>query len=60
MFPDNVLTFPDLKGYEDWSVVSSAPTDEVLKVVVANPTMIEAYKSAFRALASLSRMAPRL
>ena len=26
-------------------MVSSARTDEVLKVVVANPTMIEAYKS---------------
>jgi hypothetical protein len=26
-------------------VVSSARTDEVLKVIVANPTMIEAYKA---------------
>jgi Cytochrome P460 len=32
------------KGYEDWSVVSSARTDEVLKVIVANPAMINAYK----------------
>ena len=29
---------------EDWAVVSSARTDEVLKVIVANPIMIEAYK----------------
>src|SRR6266404_1729804 len=35
----------DFKGYEDWAVVSSARTDEVLKVIVANPTMIEAYKA---------------
>jgi hypothetical protein len=35
----------DLKRYEDWAVVSSARTDEVLKVIVANPTMIEAYKA---------------
>jgi hypothetical protein len=39
------IAFSDFKGYEDWSVVSSARTDEVLKVIVANPTMIEAFKS---------------
>ena len=39
------IALADFKGYEDWSVVSSARTDEVLKVIVANPTMIEAYKS---------------
>jgi hypothetical protein len=39
------IAFSDFKGYEDWSVVSSARTDEVLKVIVANPTMIHAYKS---------------
>ncbi|HEX4408598.1 MAG TPA: cytochrome P460 family protein [Xanthobacteraceae bacterium] len=39
------IAFADFKGYEDWSVVSSARTDEVLKVIVGNPIMIEAYKS---------------
>jgi hypothetical protein len=39
------IAFSDFKGYEDWSVVSSARTDEVLKVIVANPTMINAYKA---------------
>ena len=39
------IAFSDFKGYEDWSVVSSARTDEVLKVIVANPAMIEAYKT---------------
>src|SRR5262245_59058136 len=39
------IAFFDFKGYEDWAVVSSARTDEVLKVIVANPTMIEAYKA---------------
>jgi hypothetical protein len=39
------IAFSDFKGYEDWAVVSSARTDEVLKVIVANPTMIEAYKA---------------
>jgi hypothetical protein len=39
------IAFSDFRGYEDWSVVSSAHTDDVLKVIVANPTMINAYKS---------------
>jgi len=39
------IAFADFKGYEDWSVVSSARTDEVMKVIVANPAMISAYKS---------------
>ena len=39
------IAFSDFKGYEDWSVVSSARTTEVLKVIVANPAMIAAYKS---------------
>ena len=39
------IAFSDFRGYEDWSVVSSARTDEVLKVIVANPAMINAYKS---------------
>jgi hypothetical protein len=39
------IAFADFRGYEDWSVVSSARTDEVLKVIVGNPEMIKAYKS---------------
>jgi hypothetical protein len=39
------IAFSDFRGYEDWSVVSSAQTDEVLKVIVANPAMINAYKA---------------
>jgi Cytochrome P460 len=39
------IAFSDFKGYEDWSVVSSARTDEVLKVIVANPAMIKAFKA---------------
>lgn len=39
------IAFSDFEGYEDWSVVSSARTDEVLKVIVANPSMIKAYKA---------------
>jgi hypothetical protein len=39
------IAFSDFRGYEDWAVVSSARTDEVLKVIMANPTMINAYKA---------------
>jgi hypothetical protein len=39
------IAFSDFKGYEDWPVVSSARTDEVLKVIVANPAMIKAYRA---------------
>jgi hypothetical protein len=39
------IAFSDFRGYEDWADVSSARTDEVLKVIVANPTMINAYKA---------------
>jgi Cytochrome P460 len=39
------IAFSDFRGYEDWSVVSSARTEEVLKVIVANPLMINAYKA---------------
>ena len=42
--PDGIA-FSDFRGYEDWSMVSSAHTEAVLKVIVANPAMIKAYKS---------------
>lgn len=39
------IAFSDFRGYEDWAVASSARTTEVPKVIVANPTMINAYKA---------------
>src|SRR5690242_5531953 len=39
------IAFSEFKGYEDWAMVSSARTEEVLKVIVANPAMIKAYKA---------------
>jgi hypothetical protein len=41
----NGIALSDFKGYEDWAVLSSARTDEVLKVIVANPVMIKASKA---------------
>jgi hypothetical protein len=48
------IAFSDFRGYEDWAVVSSASqgaspgamgNEAVLKVIVANPAMIKAYKA---------------
>jgi hypothetical protein len=39
------IAFSDFRGYEDWADVSSARTDEILKVIVANPIMIKAFKA---------------
>src|SRR3989449_11621255 len=43
------IAFSEFKGYEDWAVVSSARTDEVLKVIVGNPIMVAAYKAGIPA-----------
>jgi hypothetical protein len=39
------IAFSDFRGYEDWATVSSARQDQILKVIVANPKMIGAYKA---------------
>jgi len=39
------IAFSDFRGYEDWAVISSARTDERLKVIVGNPSMIKAFKA---------------
>ena len=39
------IKFSDFRGYEDWAVISSARTDEELKVIVGNPAIIKAFKA---------------
>jgi hypothetical protein len=41
----NGLSFSEFRGYENWQVVSVSQTADLLKVEVANPTMIEAYRA---------------
>jgi hypothetical protein len=41
----NGLAFADFRGYENWQVVAVSQTDDLLKVMVANPTMIGAYQA---------------
>jgi hypothetical protein len=40
------LSFSEVKGYEDWQVVGPSLTDaaSVIRVIVANPVMIKAYR----------------
>ena len=39
------LAFSDFRGYENWQVVAVSQTEDLLKVMVANPTMIDAYRA---------------
>jgi hypothetical protein len=39
------LAFSAFRGYEDWQTVSVSQTEERLKVILANPVMIEAYRA---------------
>src|SRR5271154_7253035 len=41
----NGLAFSDFRGYEDWQPVAVSQTEELLKVMVANPVMIDAYRA---------------
>jgi hypothetical protein len=41
----NGLAFSDFRGYENWQVVAVSQTEDLLKVMVANPTMINAYRA---------------
>src|ERR1700735_3741614 len=43
------LAFSDFKGYEDWQPVGPSLTDatNVIRLIVANPVMIDAYKKGF-------------
>lgn len=46
--PDG-LPFSDFKGYEDWQLISTSKTDDRMKVILGNPTIIAAYKSGIPA-----------
>ncbi len=42
--PDGV-PLSDFRGYEDWQLISTSRTDDRLKVILGNPTIIAAFKS---------------
>ena len=39
------LAFSEFRGYEDWAVVSVHHTEDLIKVVVANPVAMDAYRA---------------
>ena len=39
------LAFSDFRGYENWQPVAVSKTDEKIKLIVANPVMIDAYRA---------------
>ena len=39
------IAFADFKGYEDWAPLSAARTDDILKIISGNPTIIQAFQS---------------
>jgi Cytochrome P460 len=43
------LTFADFKGYENWKVVAVSQTETLLKVIVANDVMMDAYRQGLPA-----------
>ena len=45
----NGLAFSEFRGYEDWQVVAVSETKGSVKAILANPTMITAYKEGIAA-----------
>src|SRR3712207_1272876 len=49
LFRSNGLAFSEFRGYEDWQTVAVSQTededDPKLKVILANPVMIDAYRA---------------
>jgi hypothetical protein len=43
------LGFSEFKGYESWEVVATSSNEKLVAVIVANPTMISAYKAGIPA-----------
>jgi hypothetical protein len=39
------LAFSDFRGYEDWQAVAVSQTEDKLKLILANPVMIDAYRA---------------
>lgn len=39
------LAFSDWRGYEDWQLISTSKTDDRMKVILGNPTIIAAFKA---------------
>ena len=47
--PDGGLSFSDFTGYENWQDVAISQTKTSIKVIVANPVMMDAFRSGLPA-----------
>jgi len=45
----NGLSFSDFRGYEDWQAVSVSQTKTGIKAIIANPIMMDAFRSGLPA-----------
>jgi hypothetical protein len=43
----NGIAFSEFRGYETWQTAAPSLSDEGLKIITANPLMIQAYKEGF-------------
>jgi hypothetical protein len=43
------LAFAEFRGYESWQVVATSQNDKLVAVILANPTMIDAYMAGIPA-----------
>jgi hypothetical protein len=41
----NGLAFSEFRGYEDWQTVAVSQTEDAIAVILANPVMIDAYRT---------------
>ena len=41
----NGLAFSEFRGYEDWQLVAISQTEDAMAAILANPTMIGAYRA---------------
>src|ERR1700691_4750434 len=57
----NGLAFSEFRGYEDWQVVAPSQTDasNVIRVILANPVMMKAYRAGIPANGKPFPTAPR-
>ena len=42
----NGIAFSEFKGYETWQAVAVSQPDDGIKVILANPVMLDAYKKS--------------
>jgi len=54
----NGVALSEFRGYESWQNVAPSVTEDGIKAILANPVMIKAGRTAFRAMASRSLTAP--